>query len=273
MKPGDVPIETSSIYSGDFITCYRSAGHGDPLILLHGAGGNSSMFEGALARLAEHRQVIAPDILGHGRSSGPAGCYTASAYCRWLDSTLSGLETGPVDLAGHSMGGAIALRFAARRPALVRHLILIDPISLGLPDIRSTLRLLAALFSTKPEQALNLVAQVMFSSNGPPSEGSNAWTQLRSAEIPRGLSGFGWMFARTWHVALPVSRRRLARFEMPILILWGQDDRYFPVVQARRALHFLRSARLVEIPAAGHVPFLEQPGPFAAAIDAFLRSG
>jgi pimeloyl-ACP methyl ester carboxylesterase len=185
MTPGDVPIETSSIFSGEFSTCYRSAGHGDPLILLHGAGGDSSMFEGTLAMMAEHRRVIAPDILGHGRSRGPAGWYTASAYCRWLDFFLSGLKIGPVDPAGHSMGGAIALRFAARRPALVRHLILIDPISLRMPDIRSTLRLLAAVFSTKPQQALNLVAQVMFSSNSPPSEGSNAWTQLRSAEIPR----------------------------------------------------------------------------------------
>jgi len=256
------------VESDGYRTRIRSAGQGRPLVLLHGAGGDGSLFDGSLELLAGSRRVIAPDMLGHGSTTGPLGGFTPGAYCRWLRSFLDEIAPGPVDLAGHSLGGALAVRFAARYPERVRRLVLIDSIALGAPDLRSTLLLLVATFSRDRDRKNELVAQVML--YRPTARSQPAWTTLVSVPMPHGLGGFGWMLARTWSLALPVRNRVLAAIRCPVLILWAEGDRYFPHAHARRALRHIPVASKRLLPEAGHAPFLEQPGLFAAEVAEFL---
>jgi pimeloyl-ACP methyl ester carboxylesterase len=266
-------IQTAWLETGDYRTYYRSAGQGDLLVLLHGAGGEASLFDGVLTLLAEDYRVAAPDLLGHGRTEGPGGFYTARAYGRWLAAFLGGLGPGPADIIGHSLGGAIALRFGASYPDRVRRLAVVNSISLGAPNIRSTLRLLEAMFSSSDERVLELVGKVMLYQGDQAADGPQTSVMLDLESMPRGPKGFAWMLARTWRLGLPVSDRLLERITAPVMVMWGEGDRYFPAAHARRAQRRLRNAELKLIPRAGHAPFLEQPRFFAAALRAFMPPG
>jgi 2-hydroxymuconate-semialdehyde hydrolase len=268
MSEAQVEIKQERLEHDGWRTHYRLAGHGYPVVLLHGAGGDSSLFDGAIASLMVSYRLIAPDILGHGKTRGPAGFYAVAGYRRWLKSFIEALHTGPVDIIGHSMGGAIALRFTAEHPRLVRRLILVDSIALGMPSLVTTLLLLAAVFNPDDRRALDQVARAVLAS--PQAISSDVRAALESGGIPKGLRGFAWMYARTWRVMLPVSGWTLSRIQAPVMMLWGENDRYFPAAHAERRMRRLPDARLQRIPNAGHLPFLEQPHAFEAAVRSFL---
>ena len=96
---------------------------GPPLVLVHGAGGNLMHWPGALRRLPGHT-VYALDLPGHGKSGG-AGRAEIGAYADVVRGFAEALGLVPFVLAGHSMGGAIALEFALRYPARLAGLILV----------------------------------------------------------------------------------------------------------------------------------------------------
>ena len=261
----DETIETGELSAGEYCTHFRCAGRGAPLVLLHGAGGDGSLFDPVLGPLAGTRRVVAPDLLGHGSTKGPSQGYTVGGYCRWLGSFLKNIATEPVDLAGHSLGGAIALRFAARNPDAIRRLVLVDSIALGVPSLHTTLVLLGAVFSRHEKCVQELVARAIFYGGV-----QDARQLMASASIPHGAGGFLWMYSRTWSAALPIASRVLNRITAPTMILWGQQDRYFPVRHAKRAVRCIPGVKLQVIPFAGHLPFLEQPEPFCGALEEFL---
>ncbi len=248
-------------------TYFISAGHGDPLLLLHGAGGDCKLFTGIIPALAEKRAVIAPDLPGHGRSEGLSGLYTVPAYLRWLNSFIDAMGLGPVDLVGHSLGGALALRYAGKYPAKVKRLVLVDAISLGFPSLAATLRLLIAMFTRDEQLSRARMGRVMFAGDDARRQEMAAAFLGGDASPPTGLGGFLWMLSRTWHIALPVSSRALENLRLPVLILWGDDDSYFPRSHAQRAQREIPASKLAFIPGAGHAPFLEQPAIFIEGLE------
>jgi pimeloyl-ACP methyl ester carboxylesterase len=110
---------------------YEVWGSGLSLVLLHAGGGSSSaQWQRIAAILADEHRSIAPDLLGFGRTAawhGP-GNLTHDLQAKMVASLIAGEIAGPVDVVGHSYGGATALRLALNRPDLVRTLVLIEPI-------------------------------------------------------------------------------------------------------------------------------------------------
>src|SRR5689334_6558141 len=100
-----------------------AGGSGPPLLLVHGYGGAAWNFS-ELAPLLAGRSLLIPDLPGHAGSSPLPAAPTLAAFA---DSVAACLDAAPVDVFGHSMGGAVALRLAERRPDLVRRLVLAAP--------------------------------------------------------------------------------------------------------------------------------------------------
>src|SRR6516225_5802971 len=98
---------------------------GHALILLHGAGSNGHAWHYQYDGLGNRHSPIAPDLPGHGRSSGVEGLRTIEDYAAFTQSFLDSLRLESAVIAGHSMGGAIAMEFALRHPARVKALVLI----------------------------------------------------------------------------------------------------------------------------------------------------
>src|SRR5262245_56847223 len=116
---GHVPIQGVNYY-------YELHGNGEPLLLLHGGMGSIDMFGPNLAILAEHREVIAVDMQGHGRSTLGDRPIRVTDMGDDMAALLKELGYRQVDVLGYSMGGAVALRLAIQHPARVRRLVLIS---------------------------------------------------------------------------------------------------------------------------------------------------
>src|SRR3954447_9166993 len=92
---------------------FQSAGSGDELlVLLHGITSTAECWRDVMPQLAERYTVIAPDMIGHGRSAKPRGDYSLGAYAAGVRDLLAvlGFERGTV--VGHSFGGGIAMQFS-----------------------------------------------------------------------------------------------------------------------------------------------------------------
>src|ERR671938_628559 len=105
---------------------YLRVGEGPLLVLVHGITSSSRTWERVLPLLAERHTVIAPDLLGHGRSAKPRGDYSLGAYASGLRDLLGvlGYERGMA--VGHSLGGGIAMQFAYQFPEYCERLALIS---------------------------------------------------------------------------------------------------------------------------------------------------
>jgi pimeloyl-ACP methyl ester carboxylesterase len=113
------PVRDLSIY-------YEIHGEGRPTLLLHGAYMTIDMFGPLLAGLAETRQVIAPELQGHGRTADADGPITYEQMADDTAGLIRHLELESADVVGFSMGGGVALQLAIRHPSLVRRLVVVS---------------------------------------------------------------------------------------------------------------------------------------------------
>src|SRR3954471_19001059 len=110
---------------------YRTAGSGPALLLLHGITNSSQTWERAAAELADRFTIIAPDLLGHGRSATPRGDYSLGAHASGIRDLLTALGHEHVTVVGHSLGGGIAMQFAYQFPERCERLGLVSSGGLG----------------------------------------------------------------------------------------------------------------------------------------------
>lgn len=120
-------IHTASV--GGHTMAYRRSGSGTPLVLIHGIPTNSLLWRKVQPLLGPHYDVMAPDLIGYGRSDKPLDVSLSIVnQANWLTSWLETFEA-PVVLVGHDIGGGIAQLVGATRPDLVRRLVLVDTIA------------------------------------------------------------------------------------------------------------------------------------------------
>jgi pimeloyl-ACP methyl ester carboxylesterase len=266
----------STIYAAAVIAI-DVEGDGPPLVLLHGVGTSRVVWRRAIPLLAAERHVVAPDLPGFG-GSPPAG--PGFALDRVVDTLAEGLAEHlerPFDLLGNSLGGAVALELAARHPRLVRRLVLAAPA--GLAPLREPVPLLAG----RVGSALIAARRIA----GAPLAGSGLARRLLlfgtvadPASVPadearrmvRGSRGSVRVGAAITTVAAADLRHRLPALEMPVAFLWGARDRVMPV-SALPGLRALAPGAPAEVIAgAGHVPQIERPREFAAAVERLLAA-
>jgi pimeloyl-ACP methyl ester carboxylesterase len=105
---------------------YERLGQGEPLLLLHGGLGSMEMFRPILPSLVSHRQVIAVDLQGHGRTTLGDRPIDLKDMANDVAAILEKLGVQQVDVLGYSMGGGVALRLAIQHPPMVRRLALVS---------------------------------------------------------------------------------------------------------------------------------------------------
>ena len=104
---------------------------GPALLLVHGIGDSSDTWRPVVEQLAEHHTVIAPDLLGHGRSEKPRADYTVAGFANGMRDLLSVLEVDRVTVVGHSLGGGVAAQFAYQFPERCERLVLVGSGGIG----------------------------------------------------------------------------------------------------------------------------------------------
>ena len=235
------------------------AGAGPTLVLVHGAGGSAELWQPQLDGLADVARLVALDLPGHGPLRGPGGV-SVPAYAEWLGGFLSTVDAGPVVLGGHSRGGAIAQTLALARPDHLAGLVLI-----GTGARLRVLPRLIELLRERSVEGLRLIRDLSFT-DGAPAEGVEAVERVLREGTPLVTLG-DFLACDRFDV-----RDRLAGIRIPTLVVTGTEDRLTPLTRGRFLADTIPGARLVEVPAAGHFPQLEQPATVNAAIREFLGS-
>ncbi len=110
---------------------YVEAGDGPALLLVHGIGDSSDTWRPVFEQLARTHTVIAPDLLGHGRSEKPRADYTIAGFANGMRDLLSVLGVERVTVVGHSLGGGVAAQFAYQFPERCERLVLVGSGGVG----------------------------------------------------------------------------------------------------------------------------------------------
>jgi pimeloyl-ACP methyl ester carboxylesterase len=262
---------------------YRLAGSGPPLVLLHGITSTSEAWRDVMPRLAERFTVVAPDMVGHGRSAKPRGDYSLGAYAAGVRDLLAvlGFERGTV--VGHSFGGGIAMQFSYLFPEFVERMALISSGGLGkevhpllraavLPGSEWVMPLIAREWSVRAGGAIAAVAGRLGLEAGPDL-----------AEFARGYASLAEQDARdafihTMRACIDPDGQRVSALDrlyladqMPTLIVWGTDDPVIPVEHGRNAHRVVPNSRYVEIEGSGHWPMLDAPDRIVRELTSFVE--
>ena len=110
---------------------YYTAGEGEPLVVIHGGGGDARTWLSNIAALAGKYTVYAPDLPGYGGSQPLAGDYYIPELTEFVDDFSDNLGLESFNLVGHSLGGAVALNYALEFPYKIRKLVLVSSLCLG----------------------------------------------------------------------------------------------------------------------------------------------
>jgi pimeloyl-ACP methyl ester carboxylesterase len=251
-------------------TSLLEGGDGPPLVLVHGQGGFAEIMTPLVRMTADRYRVIAPDLPGMGRSTIVSGSVSGGRVIEWLTELIAKTcDQAPVVL-GASMGGSIALRLAAARGRELSKVILVDSGSLG--PFRPPPSLLFALIRLvrKPDRKAiaRLQRQIFRDADRVRAAAGERLAALEDYQIDRARQPNVNAANRTLlrEVGMkPVPDDQLRRIDAPVAMIWGRHDRVMPFRYAERA-----SAQygwpLYPIEDAGHVPFVEQPAAFEAAL-------
>jgi pimeloyl-ACP methyl ester carboxylesterase len=250
-------------------------GSSRPLVLLHGVGADRREWLLTLPALARRRRVIAFDLLGHGLSSKPSGEGVVYRTRLLADAVVAGIEALPdppagVDRLGHSLGGAVALDVVRHHPRLVDRLVLVD--SAGLPPARS-LSLLAMSLPFVPASYRDSKRLLETSVNMKLFQ--HPLVAFAASHYKRRMKNRAQLMSLLSAMAAgqdAMTPRDLARVRHRTLLLWGDDDRIFPLETGRALCRLLPNARLEIIPRCGHVPPTERPVSFVRRVEAFLKT-
>lgn len=234
---------------------------GKLILYIHGAGSNGHFAHKLLDILSVRHSPLSFDFPAHGRSSGIDSLGSITAYSDFTYSLWQTLGLRPAVLMGHSMGGAIAMDLALRRPEMVSGLIL---------------SCTAATFNI-PDERVETWAQVMKGRQSQPFTKDSC-----SPKTPQAIVQEGWMEQiktdpRVRHFDLVACqqidmRPKLSELRTPTLILAGGDDTATPVAQSEELRDQIPGAQLRIIEDAGHWLPIEKPQVACDAIEAFFGS-
>ena len=259
--------------AGGIVTRVLEAGTGAPVVFVHGAGGRADRWLSSLAACsAAGYRAVALDLPGHGFAAKGAGVpCTVPASARLLGSLLDRLGAGRAALVGTSLGAHVAAMYAARNPGRVAAVMLVG--ALGLVPIGAEARSrIAAHLTDQSREAVatklgrliadpallapDLIEEDHRINNSPGAKESLA-TLARYVEE---------------RLDADVVGSELAATGLPVLLLWGEQDRSVEVSVGEAAARLLRGSRLIKLRDSGHAPYLDNPDRFNRALLEFLAT-
>ncbi|MBO2453178.1 alpha/beta fold hydrolase [Actinomadura barringtoniae] len=268
------PFTLSRIQVGEWSTRVLEAGTGTPLVLMHGTGGHLEAFARNVPALAEHFRVIAYDFPGHGRTSLATADLEIADYLEHLAGLLDALRIPRAHLSGESLGGWVAIKFAAAHPERVDGLVLNTPGgTMATPEVMERIRSLSQAAADEPtEERIRTRLEWLMAD---PASVTDELVAVRRGIYTR--PGFARSMRHVLCLQDPQVRRRnmvtpddLSAIKARALVIWTSHDPSGPpsagVEMAERIPH--GEFRLID--GAGHWPQWERRAEFDQAVLEFL---
>jgi pimeloyl-ACP methyl ester carboxylesterase len=267
--------------SGDFIeaggykTHYHEAGSGETLVFIHGSGPGVTAWANwrlAIPVFAANYHVLAPDILGFGYSDRPAGIrYGKEVWVGHLLAFLDAKNVKRCHVVGNSMGGALAIALASRRPELIDRMVLLGstgvpfPITPGLdavwgyrPDRERMRELIADYFAFDRSIATDDLVELRYAASMQPGF-QESYGRMFPAPRQDGVND----------LATPVEE--IKRIAAPTLLIHGREDRVIPLEVSYALFNLIPDAQLHVFGRCGHWTQIERRLEFNALVEIFLR--
>jgi len=256
-------VQSKSIKVDGRDVLYYTAGQGEPLVVIHGGGGDAKTWWNNIEALAGKYTVYAPDLPGYGGSQPLDGDYYIPELTDFVDKFAKSLGLEKFYIIGHSLGGGIALDYTLKFPQKIKKLVLVSSLCLG-REIAFWVRLF-----TLPALIRSLGALLEFVFK------SVIWLAkyLNPAKYIMPLSpaimtvGGG---ISTFRQQTLVLEQRLSEIKMPTLLVWGSRDPIVPVMQAYRAAKVIPDCRIEVFKNRGHNVHRDELKKFSSLITGFL---
>jgi 3-oxoadipate enol-lactonase len=240
---------------------YKHQGHGTAMLLIHGHPLDHAIWDSVIPLMEDEFDLIVPDLRGFGQSETVQTPYSLTDMAADLAALLDFLGIRQVVLAGHSMGGYIALAFARAYPRRVLGLGLVASQVFADPAERKPGRYQTAAEIEK--QGIALLADSF-----PEKLSTNPSLQILLREIILRQSVHGAAASLRAIAEREDASMFLAEAEFPVVIIHGSGDALIPLERARKAKALAGKAQMVEIEGSGHMPMLEYP---EATVKALLK--
>jgi pimeloyl-ACP methyl ester carboxylesterase len=261
---------------------YLECGRGDapPLVCVHGYTSSAEAFNAPARHWQDRLHIFAPDVRGHGESAwSPDGAYQYADQVGDLAALVDQLELPRFVLVGTSMGGIIAMAYAAEHADRLRGLVIND---IG-PDPEPGSRRITGLIGNRPENFVSLDEAMAYRREVSPIVAGRSLEDQRELALgvlrQRPDGHWGWKMDPAY-IEQRVTRGAAPRpplwpalvaLSVPTLVIWGTDSDILSEAQARRMVETLPRGELVAVPGVGHAPTLVEPAA-RAAIDRFLNA-
>jgi pimeloyl-ACP methyl ester carboxylesterase len=191
---------------------YEISGKGEPLLLLHGGLGSTDMFKPVMPAFQDHRQVIAVDLQGHGRTALGTRKISLIDLGDDMASVLKQLGYKNLDVLGYSFGGGVAFRLAAQHPEMVRRLVLV---SAGFAS--------NGFYPEMSEQQKQVSAAIAEQMKPTPMYQSYVAVAPKPEDFPRLLQAMGDLMREPFDYSADVKK-----LTMPTMLVFGDSDMYRP---------------------------------------------
>jgi len=236
------------------------------VILLHGLGGSTQAWQFNIGPLAEKFHVVVPDQIGFGKSDKPLVNYRIRTYVDFLDQFCKQLKIERATLVGNSMGGWIAAMFTATFPDRVEKLVLVDAAGYA-PPKDLDMRTLFALNPTTRQGMKLLTSKVFF------NKAFQTDAVIEQAIAARLAAGDGYTINS---ITDSIIRGEdflddiVKTIKRPTLIIWGRQDGLVSLAEGEHFNKDIAGSKMIVIDDCGHLPNVEKPGEFNAAVLKFL---
>lgn len=243
----------------------RGAAGGDVIVLLHGYSDSWFSWSGIMPLLPDDVRVIAVDLRGHGMTEYAGADYSIDALADDVASLLDVLGVQKAVVVGHSMGSLVAQGVAVRHGERVRQLVLVGaPVGKGSPALVELADFVLTFGDAVPDGFIREFQE------------STAYSHVDPQFIERAIAESGRLSVAEWRgiaagFGVVDYLDELPRFKGPALLIWGEQDQYFPRNEQDALLRALPNARLIAYEETGHAVHWERPDRFAADLLRFVR--
>ena len=274
-------ISIQTVLVHDQRIAYLDVGAGPPVILIHGFGGSMWQWEQQQHTLSQHFRILTLDLPGAGLSDKPEIDYRPDQMLDFFVGFMDAVNIPQATLVGNSMGAGLAIGMALAHPTRVTKLVLIDGLpqhvmeKLTSPSIRRALETSApswlvsfgnmlfgglmiesVLREIVHDAALLTPAVIERSKRNRQRPGLIKPIMTVRENLPLWESGFA---------------TRVGEITHPTLVIWGEEDRVFPIAVGDELHQTIKGSRFIRIPKAGHIPQWERPDLVNQELITFIR--
>ena len=261
---------------------YATSGTGEPILLIPGLGLDHNYYRFGIPLISRHLQVLAVDPRGIGRSTKSPPPYTVEAWADDFAVMIDKLGFGPIHVLGSSLGGSMALALAQRHPGKLKSLMVVGGFSeldrATELNFRLRLRLIEKL-GMSDELAdymglWTLTRKFINSDAGYATMRANQ--DIIRANSAESYSAFveallKWGRCQAGQEREPKFTTLLDSIALPTLVVTSDNDHLIPKELSDLIAARIAGAKLVVMPGAGHIPFMEQPAEVVRIVLAFLE--